>query len=330
MANYILKRILQSIVVLFLISLGLFALINSAPGDPLTAMLAANPQEVRQLVNPEALERQRQVLGLDKPWAVRYLLWLRHLGQGDLGISFVTNRPVFEIVGARIFPTVLLTGTATLVAVLIGVPLGIISALKDGSLLDQTLGTLAFLGVSLPGFILAIMALFLFALKIPLFPTFGMKTVIGEARFPPAVDVAWHLTLPMVVLAFGQVAGYMRYTRASMREVLQADYVRTARAKGLKELIIVVWHMFPNALLPLVTLIGLSIPHLLSGAVLIERIFAWPGLGQLAVSAVGRRDYPVIMGFNLMIAALVLLFNLITDIAYSFVDPRIRTETASR
>ena len=325
MANYIVNRLLQSIVVLFLISIGLFGLVNSAPGDPITAMISADIH-VRQSTDPAILQRQRELLGLDKPWPVRYVLWLGRVVRGELGTSFVSKLPVSEIIGKRIFPTLLLMGTATLVSILIGIPLGIISALKDQSLLDHTLGTVAFLGVSVPGFFLAILALWTFALRIPLFPTFGMKTLVGKTTLPPVADVAWHLTLPMAVLAFERIAGYMRYTRASMREVLQADYVRTARAKGLKEMFVIIRHMFPNALLPLVTLIGLSIPFLFSGAILIEKIFAWPGLGQLAVDSVGKRDYPVIMGFNLMIAALVLLFNLITDIFYSFVDPRIRTE----
>lgn len=324
MQRYIVRRILQSIVVLFLISLGLFALISSAPGDPVTAILSADPSQVRQFTSREDLERQRRALGLDKPWIVRYGLWLKSVAQGDLGISFVSRRPVTEVIVPRIFPTVLLMGTATLVALLIGVPLGIVSALKDQSLLDHTLGVLAFLGVSVPGFFLAILALYVFALKIPVFPTFGMKTLIGEKALPPMADVVWHTALPASVLAFERIASYMRYTRASMREVIGSDYVRTARAKGLWKWLVVARHMFPNALMPLVTLIGLTIPFLFSGAVLIETVFAWPGLGQLSVDAVGRRDYPVVMGFNLMIASLVLISNLITDLVYGYIDPRIR------
>jgi peptide/nickel transport system permease protein len=324
MQRFLLQRVAQAAVVLFLISIGLFGLINSAPGDPVTAMLAADPSGVQQLSNPVEIARQRHLLGLDKPWPVRYVLWLEKAFQGDLGRSFVSQLPVSEILLSHLVPTLILTTTAMLMTLLIGVPLGVISALKQYSFLDQLLGTAAFMGISVPGFYLAIIALYLFALKFPIFPTFGMQTLLGTPVLPPVLDIAWHVILPASVLALGQVASYLRYMRAAVQEVMGTDYVRMARAKGATYWRVVVRHMFPNALIPLVTLIGLSIPGLFGGTVIIETIFSWPGLGYIGVDAVGRRDYLLVMGFNLMIAVLVLGSNLLTDVVYSYVDPRIR------
>lgn len=324
MQRFLSQRVAQAVLVLFFISVGLFGLINSAPGDPVTAMLSADPSGVQQLSNPVEIARQRHLLGLDKPWPVRYVLWLEKVFQGDWGSSFVSHLPVTEILVSHLVPTLILTTTALLMALLIGVPLGVVSALKQYSLFDQLLGATAFMGISVPGFYLAIVALYLFALKIPIFPTFGMQTLLGTPTLPPLLDIAWHVLLPASVLALGQVASYLRYMRAAVQEVMGTDYVRMARAKGAPYWRVVVRHMFPNALIPLVTLIGLSLPGLFGGTVIIETIFSWPGLGYIGVDAVGRRDYLLVMGFNLMIAALVLGSNLLTDVVYSFVDPRIR------
>jgi peptide/nickel transport system permease protein len=250
-------------------------------------------------------------------------LWLQKALQGDLGMSFVSRRPVAQILGQHVAPTLVLMSTATGLALLIGVPLGILAALKQYSLFDQISGTIAFMGISVPGFYLAILMLYLFALRFPIFPTFGMRTLSGT-DLPGWLDVLWHLVLPAGVLAFERIASYMRYMRSAVQDVMRTDYVRMAHAKGVSYWRAVWRHMFPNALIPLVTLIGLSIPGLFAGAVLIERIFAWPGLGFIGVEAVAKRDYLLVMGFNLMISALVLLSNLVTDMVYAYVDPRIR------
>jgi peptide/nickel transport system permease protein len=324
MQQYLIRRALQAVFVFFMVSVGLFWLINSAPGDPVTAMLHSDPQAVHLLSNPEELQRQRKALGLDKPWTIRYGLWFQKVLQGDLGQSFISKRPVAQILLSHLRPTLILTGTATLVALLIGVPLGILSALRQYTLLDQVLGTAAFMGISMPGYYLAILALYLFSLKFPLFPSFGMQTVVGSTELPRWLDIAWHLVLPASVLAFERIAGYLRYMRAAVQEVMQKEYVRMARAKGVGYGRVVLRHIFPNALIPLVTLVGLSVPGLFAGAVLIETIFAWPGLGYIGVDAIGKRDYLLVMGFNLMVAGLVLLSNLATDVVYALVDPRIR------
>ena len=324
MPRYILQRTLQAILVLFVISVALFWLINSAPGDPVTAMLSSDPSGVQQYSNPIEIARQRHLLGLDQPWPVRYVLWLEKALQGDLGRSFVSHLPVSEIIVSHLVPTLVLTTTALVLALVIGVPLGVVSALKQYSVLDQLLGAIAFVGISVPGFYLAIVALYLFALKFPIFPTFGMQTLLSTPTLPPVLDIAWHVLLPASVLAVGQIASYLRYMRAAVQEVMSRDFVRMASAKGAPYWRVVVRHMFPNALIPLVTLIGLSLPGLFGGTVIIETIFAWPGLGFIGVDAVGKRDYLLVMGFNLMIGALVLGSNLLTDIVYAYVDPRIR------
>ncbi len=326
MVNYMVRRLLQALLVMFLVSVGLFALINSAPGDPVTSMLSADPNLAQRLSDTEELERQRKALGLDQPWPVRYVLWLQKALQGELGHSYVSRRPVAEILGQHLVPTLVLMSTATGLALLIGVPLGILAALRQYSLFDQVSGTVAFMGISVPGFYLAILVLYLFSLRFPIFPSFGMRTMGGTTDLPGWLDILWHLALPAGVLAFERIASYMRYMRSAVQDVMRTEYVRMAHAKGVSYWRAVWRHMFPNALLPLVTLIGLSIPGLFGGAVLIERIFAWPGLGFIGVDAVARRDYLLVMGFNLMISALVLLSNLVTDLVYAYVDPRIRLQ----
>ena len=322
--GYILRRVLQAIVVWFLVSLILYALISAAPGDPISAMISSDPLQVQQFTDKTSLARQRELLGLDKPWIVRYGLWVYQLFHGDLGFSFVTRRPVAQTIFSHIWPTLLLMGTGTVLAIAIGVPLGIVSALRQYTLLDHILGLASFIVVSVPGFFLAIVFLYLFASRLDLFPSFGMSSLADSDTLPPALDVAWHMTLPVSVLAMQRIGSYLRYTRSSMQEILRADYLRTAYAKGLTQRLVVLHHMLPNALVPLVTLVGLSLPFLFSGAVMIEIVFAWPGLGYLGFKSIGQRDYPVIMGFNLMIAALVLSFNLVTDVVCAVIDPRIR------
>jgi len=209
-------------------------------------------------------------------------------------------------------------------SILIGVPLGVISALRQYSFTDNVISVLAFIWIALPGFFLALGALFLFSLKVPLFPPFGMKTPIGTDH--PILDVLWHLLLPTLVLGLSHLATYVRYTRASMLDVLHEDYVRTARAKGLREQAVVYGHALRTALIPLVTVISLRLPSLFGGAVLIETIFGWPGLGRLSVRAIATRDYPSIMAFNLITALSVMVAYTLADIAYGFVDPRIRVK----
>lgn len=315
MHRYILQRMLTAIPILFGITFITFLIINAAPGDPVDLMI--NPETG---VSPEALQARREVLGLNKPLLVRYLLWLRELFQGNLGYSLVNRQPVLDRIAYRLFPTVQLMGTALLLGVLMGIPLGILSAIRQYSLLDHLTTVLAFLGVSSPSFFLGLGSIYLLSLKLDLFPTAGMQTL--GASFSP-IDRLHHLALPALVLSVSTTASLMRYTRSSMLEVIAQDYITTARGKGLTERRVVLRHALRNALLPVITILGLSLPSVFGGAVITEQIFQWPGIGMLTIQAVTARDYPVLMGLNFFTAIMVFVGNVLADIFYSFADPRI-------
>lgn len=315
MATYIIRRLLISIPVLLGITIIVFALFAFIPGDPVSYYI--NP-EVGS--NPAQVALIRQQLGLDQPLPIRYARWLAQTLSGDLGYRTKNGDSVAASIWLRLQATLLLAGAALLIGVSVGIALGVFTALRQYSPWDYALSGLSFIGVSMPAFILGIFGLYLFSLQIPLFPAGGMMT-IGQ---PSSVwDTLYHLTLPAVLLSLGYIAVFMRQTRFSMLEVLHQDYVRTARAKGLKEARVINLHTLKNALLPVVTAIGLNTPSLFVGTVFIETIFSWPGMGTLYLDAVQSRDFPLIMGLNLVTAAMVLLVNLATDIAYAFVDPRI-------
>jgi peptide/nickel transport system permease protein len=263
----------------------------------------------------------RQRLGLDQPAPIRYVRWLGQTLQGNLGYRMVGGDPVTATVGRGLQASGLLMGTALAIGCLIGIPLGIFSALRQYSNADFILVTLAFLGVSSPSFLLGLGGLYIFGLKLGLFPIGGMVSVNGDGT---VLDLLHHLALPALILSFGYTAVLMRYTRSSMLEVVRATYVTTARAKGLRETSVVLRHAFRNALLPVITVIGLALPEMVGGAVITETVFTWPGMGSLLIDAVNGRDYPLIMGISLSVAVAVLLANLITDLLYAWADPRIR------
>ncbi|MEZ4620856.1 MAG: ABC transporter permease [Caldilineaceae bacterium] len=269
----------------------------------------------------EMREQMRVKLGLDQPAPVRYLRWLGQTVQGNLGYRIVGGQPVNATLGRALKASGLLMGAALAIGCLFGIPLGILSALRQYSKLDFALTALAFLGISSPSFLLGLGGLYLFGLKLGLFPIGGMFSTTGQVT---VLDVLHHLALPALILGFGYIAILMRYTRSSMLEVVRAAYVTTARAKGLRERLVVLRHAFRNALIPVITIIGLALPEMVGGAVITETVFTWPGMGSLLVDAVNGRDYPLIMGISLTVAIAVLAANLITDITYAFVDPRIR------
>lgn len=316
MQQFLLRRLWTSVPVLFLITLITFLMINLAPGDPLDYMFDG---ERVTLANKDAL---RQQLGLDQPLPIRYLLWLKEVVTGNLGYSGFTSLPVARVLGIRIGPTLLLMTTAMLISLIIGIPIGVISALRQYSWVDYAVTIFSLMWVSVPGFFAALAALYLFSLKLPIFPSFGMTSLTPTQE--PILDIAWHLALPATILGLENTAIFMRYTRASMLDVIRQDYITTARAKGLRERFVIYRHAFRNALLPLLTILGLQLPSLFGGAVLIETIFGWPGLGRISVEAVASRDYSTIMAFNLITAVLVLGSNLLTDISYAYIDPRIK------
>jgi peptide/nickel transport system permease protein len=316
--HYLLRRIAISIPVLIGVTLVAFVLVNLAPGDPVSAMI---DPITRAELGEEWVEERRQQLGLDDPIAVRYVLWLREIVQGNLGYSLINGQPVVDQINDRIGPTLLLMGTSTLLSVLIGIPLGLFSAVRQYSILDYVATGFGFLAVSTPSFFLGLGLMYLFAVQLRLLPTSGMRTLgVDESLW----DLTKHMIMPVTVLTLAQIPLFMRYARSSMLEALGADFVVTARSKGLKERVVLTGHAFRNALIPLITIVGISLPELLSGAVITETIFSWPGMGMLAVRAVNARDYPLVLGVILVTAAMVLISNLIADLLYAMADPRIR------
>lgn len=320
MGRYLLRRLLISVPVLIIITMIIFLLAALAPGDPLTVALGA---EAVMKLTPQQRQAAMAALGLDKPIPIRYLYWLGRTVRGDLGRSLINGRPVLQAVGERVGPTLRLALTATILAWGIGIPLGIFVALKRYTLIDYIVTVLAFLSVSVPVFFLGLGLIYIFSLKLDVLPTYGMQTLGVK---PSLGDAISHMVLPVSMLGLNGGAMMVRYSRAAMLDVLHEDYIRTAHAKGLKERVVIARHALRNALIPLVTLAGLSIPNILGGAVLTETVFQWPGMGMLSVAAVKQRDYPMIMGIALLIAVAVLTGNLLADILYAVVDPRIRYE----
>jgi peptide/nickel transport system permease protein len=271
----------------------------------------------------EYIARRRAELGLDKPLPVQYVIWLGEVGRGNLGYSFFDRRPVGDILKERVWPTVELMGTALMLALVVGVPIGLIAAIRQYSLLDYASAVISLATISTPSFFLGLAAIYLFSLKLNLLPTSGMFT----AGAPRSIgDDLHHLLLPAAILGLNLSGPFVRYARSSLLEVIRQDYLTTARAKGLPARLVVLRHAFPNALIPLITVVGIQVPALFAGAVVIEQIFSWPGMGQLALASITQRDYPVLTGFILIVAVLVLVSNLLADLAYAVVDPRIRLQ----
>ena len=316
MATYIARRLLVAIPILLGISVLVFCFVALTPGDPLTAYL--RPE---QATSPEMRAIMARELGLDQPLPVRYVRWLAQTLQGNLGYGVVSGVPVSNLVWTGLLASASLMGAALLIGIAVGIPLGVMSALRQYSRLDFGLTTIAFLGISTPSFLLGLGGLYVFGLTLGWFPIGGMQEAAKPFEIP---DFLRHLALPALILGVGYVAILMRYTRAAMLEVVSSLYVTTAESKGLPSRTVVVRHAFRNALIPIVTVIGLALPDMVGGAVITETVFAWPGMGLRMVEAVGGRDFPVIMGISLAIAVAVLAANLLTDIAYAAVDPRVR------
>ncbi|EJK80329.1 ABC transporter permease [Rhizobium sp. AP16] len=317
MLKYSARRLLIGLGMLLAVSLLTFILLRLTPGDPVDAYVDPNVP-----ISPADLVELRTRLGLDRPLPVQYLAWLKEAITGNLGYSIKRfDQPVLELVLSRIGPTLLLMGSAIVIAVVAGVAIGVVSAVRRNSLLDVSFSVLALAGISSPAFLSALIGLYIFSVRLHWMPSGGMLT--PGADFSVG-DLLRHLTLPASLLAIAQAALITRYMRASLLEVLNQDYVRTARAKGVYEFWVIAKHALRNALLPVVTLIGSTIGLAIGGAIFIESVFNWPGMGLLLVDAVGARDYPVIMGATLVIGACVIVVNLLTDITYAVIDPRIK------
>ena len=318
MSRYVLRRLLMMVPILLGITIINYTIFALAPGDPVTSMI--DPME-QLTMSQEQIDARREALGLNDPIPVRYLLWLGEAVQGNLGYSIVFSRPVWQLLRIGIGNTLGLVSLALLISTVGGVILGIASALRPYSKIDYATTAFAFSGAAMPGFFLGLLLMYVFALQLKLLPAGGIRTAGG----PPSLqDWLTHLILPVMALAYETLAGLLRYTRSSMLEVLNQDYVTTARSKGLRETVVVMRHAFRNALLPVLTIIGLRIPSLVGGSILIETVFNYPGIGLTMVQATRHRDYPLLMGGVLVGAVMVLGSNLITDLTYSAADPRVR------
>jgi peptide/nickel transport system permease protein len=341
MTRYIVRRLLQAIPLLLIISATLFVLANEM-GDPLASFGG------RRRIRSQDRERLTRSLGLDQPVLVQYVIWLvgndwmeidvdgdgvaeergtrQGVVRGDFGKSFMERRPVLEIIGERIPNTLLLMITCEVVILALSLLVGIYSALRQYSGLDYVFTALSFIGYSMPVFWLGLILMYVFAVSfkrwgLPYFPTVGMYDLaVGRT----VGQVAWHMVLPVATISILSVAGYSRYVRSQMLEVISQDYIRTAYAKGLPGRMVIMGHALKNAALPLVTIVGMDLPLLLSGAVVTETIFAWPGMGRLYIDAASDSDIPVLMGILVIISILVIVFQILTDITYTFLDPRIR------
>jgi len=321
MTRYIIRRLVQAVPLLLLISFTVFMLMQLIPGGPLAAY--QNDPDI----TPEDLARLKEEMGLNVPKHIQYLNWLGNVLRGDLGTSEITRRPALTEITDKLPNTIYLSMTAFLMALLIAIPIGVVSAIRQYSWFDHLMTTFAFVGHSIPVFWLGLIAIIIFNVTLksatggPFLPGGGMYTIGGERSF---VDYARHLILPAGVLAIYSLATHVRYMRAGMLDVLHQDYIRTAYAKGLRERLVILRHALKNALLPVVTIIGLEIPGLLSGTLITETIFSWPGMGRLFFNSIERGDYAVMMGVLMLSATLVVAFGLLTDIVYAFLDPRIR------
>ncbi len=326
MKKWLAKRLLEMFLTFWGITLISFVIIHLAPGEPISPMADFNPK-----FTPEMRERLRAQYGLDKPLYVQYLRWVKGLVRLDLGRSFAPDRrPVWDKIKERLPVTLLINVLSLLIIFLVAVPLGVAAAVRAGSLFDRITTVLVFIGYAMPGFWLALLLMLLLGIKWPILPISGLHSLMGYESlsvWEKVLDWAKHLVLPIFVSAFGGLAGLSRFMRSTMIEVLRQEFITTARAKGLPERVVIYKHALRNALLPVITILGLSIPGLVGGSVIFESIFSIPGIGQLMWQAVMARDYPVIMGNLVIVSILTLVGNFLADICYALADPRIRLGT---
>lgn len=313
MKKYILKRLLELIPVLILVSIFSFFIIQASPGDPID-------NYVRPGMTEEQIEDIKEEYELDGSMAQQYFRWMSHIMRGDLGTSIHQNRPVVDIIAERLPATLMLMGTALAFSLMIAIPLGLWAGLRKNKLSDNIISLISYLGISVPPFWLAMIGIILFSLKLHLLPSGGMHTV----NVNTAADLLWHMILPAFVLSLNNMAIFTRYIRSNTISQLEEDYVQTAMAKGTGKRKILFRHVLKNCLLPIITLAGINIAGLVCGSFVVETIFSWPGIGRLAMDAVGNRDFPLIMGYTMFSCIILILGNLIADVLYAVADPRIR------
>jgi peptide/nickel transport system permease protein len=327
MFHYLVRRSLLGLVTLLLITFVIFGLIRKMPGTPLTLALAEVDPSRR--IREEDLKRMEKAYGLDKPWPVAYVHWLGNLTRLDLGRSISRKQPVTKLIGERVGPTMLLSVTSIFLAYLLAVPMGLYSTVRSGKPDERAVSTVLYMFYALPRYVAALFLLVLFAVRLEgtafELPLFGMVSDnYSELSAAGRVwDIMKHMVLPVTCYTYASLAFYSRFVKSNMEEVIRQDYIRTARAKGVGPYRVIVHHAFRNTLVPFVTLVGLTLPALLSGSVILEQIFTWPGMGRLFFEAITERDYPTIMGLTLMFSVLVLLGQLLADVLYAVVDPRV-------
>jgi peptide/nickel transport system permease protein len=324
MTAYIIRRMLWMIPILLGVSVICFALLMRAPGDPVSAIVASS-RNTGATMTQQDREQLREQYGLNNPAYVQYYDWVSLVVRGDFGDSTRSNEPVWDVIRTRLPNTIKLAGVSLIFTLAIALPLGILSAVKQYSKLDYFLTFFNFVGISIPQFWLGLMLVYIFAVELGWFPSTGMQSPdVASGIWPEFKDQFLHYVLPVTSITLVGIAGYTRFQRASMLEVIRQDYVRTARAKGLSERVVIFKHAWRNALIPIITLMGYVFVILVEGSVVVENIFSWPGMGQLAVISLTNADYPVIMAIVLLSATLILIGTLISDIVYAIVDPRIR------
>ena len=311
---YMARRVLLLIPLLIGLSLVMFLLVHAAPGDPVLAMMGE-----RAASNPQYVEQARKNLGLDKPLPVQYVTWVGNMLRGDFGTAYTfNNKPVLSLIGERFWTTIQLQLIALVLSLVIAIPVGIISAMKQYSLTDNLVTVGSFMGLALPNFWLALLLQLYFAVKLG-----WVKVLASGYHTAPYPEKIKYFILPVIVLTLPSVAYFSRFMRSSMLEVINQDYMTVARAKGLSPNAVLYGHAMRNALIPMITVIGLQLPRIIGGAVIIEQIFGWPGLGDLAFKSIGQRDYPVILAITLLSGAFVMVVNILTDFIYVLVDPRL-------
>ncbi|MGN0587601.1 MAG: ABC transporter permease [Oscillospiraceae bacterium] len=314
MVKFIIKRILLSIPIFIVLTFAVFLLSNMAPGSPVDVIAAETD------LSPEAYAALEHSLGLDKPLVVRYALWLGNMLRGDMGLSSRTQTSVWEMIAARLVPSLMLTMTGMIIAIIISIPLGVLAAYKPYCIWDNISSAISFLGTSTPGFLICLCGIYFFCVKLNILPSQGMYTVGAEKSFG---DLMRHLLMPACIVAFQLMGNLIKQTRSNVLEVLNENYIKTARSKGIRENTVIIRHALRNALIPIITVISLNIPFLIGGTVVVEKIFGWPGIGSLLTDSINYKDYNPIMGVAVVICIVVLISNILLDILYSVLDPRI-------
>ena len=325
--RYLLKRLIYIVFVFFIISILMFFIYKAMPGDPVTMMLGDAKNNMRPDDYLELYNRTRAQLGLDKPLVVQYLIWIGNMLTGDFGYSTQYKQQVIQVIGAPMMNTLMLNALSMVVVFVIAIPLGIATAVRKNTFFDKFVQVITIVGYSLPSFIIALLFIFAFAVKIPIFPISGIRspgfTGTGTAY---VLDTLWHMALPVIVMAISGIGSITRYVRAEMIDVLRMDYIKTARAKGLREKTVIYVHAFRNALIPIVTIATAWVVSLFGGSIVIENVFLYPGLGQMLINGLMQRDFSVVLTMQMFYVVLSLAGNVIMDIAYTIVDPRVRLE----